>query len=114
MLCKLERLVTFQLRTSLMLFLLALGQTAVAQEPRWNELNAQVRQLLEADKYTEALPLAQEFISVASATYGPDDLHTGVSTGFLGLAYHRLGKYPEAEPLLQRALAICSFSTRTG
>ena len=94
------------LRTSLLLFVLAPGWPAVAQEARWNELNAQVRQLYGDDKYTEALPLAQESLRVASATYGSDDLHTGVSTGFLGLVYHRLGKYADAEPLLQRAVTI--------
>jgi tetratricopeptide (TPR) repeat protein len=90
----------------ILLLSLAIARPLKAQEARWKELNAQVEQLYQQGKYAEAIPLAQESVHVAEATFGPE--HPNVATSFNNLAalYLRQGRYAEAEPLFKRALAI--------
>jgi tetratricopeptide (TPR) repeat protein/CHAT domain-containing protein len=91
------------------LLLLAASLLAVplcAQESRWKELNAQIDQLQKQGKTTESIPLAQDAVRVAEATFGTDHANTADALETLGVAHTALGNYPEAEPLLKRALAI--------
>ena len=90
----------------LTLLALLLSAPLAAQEARWTELNGQVIQLIRQGKYAEAVPLAQESLQVAGATFGPEHPNTAISLFNLGSIYYRQGRYAEAEPLLQRALAI--------
>ena len=77
-----------------------------AQEDRWKELNAQVMQLYQRGKYTEAVPIAQEAVQVAEAAFGSDHPNVATSLNFLANLYHLQGKYTQAQPLYQRALGI--------
>src|ERR1700731_1946094 len=77
-----------------------------AQESRWKELDAQIQQLQKQGKTTEAVPLAQEAVRVAEATFGPEHANTATALQKLGMADMTLGQYPEAKALLKRALTI--------
>ncbi len=88
------------------LLALAMAVPVAAQEARWKELNAQVGQLYQQGKYTEAIPLAQESLRVAEATFGLEHSNVATSLNSLALLYDDQGRYAEAEPLLKRALAI--------
>jgi CHAT domain-containing protein/tetratricopeptide (TPR) repeat protein len=84
----------------------ALAVPAAAQEARWKELNAQVNQLYQKGKYAEAIPLAQESVRVAEATFGPEHPNVATWLNNLALLYKLQGRYGDAEPLYRRALAI--------
>ncbi|HYA97151.1 MAG TPA: CHAT domain-containing tetratricopeptide repeat protein, partial [Methylomirabilota bacterium] len=77
-----------------------------AQEDRWNELNARFLQLYRQGGYAEAVPVAQEALRVAEATFGPEHSRTATSLNNLAALYAAQGRYAEAEPLYNRALAI--------
>lgn len=79
---------------------------AVAQQARWYQLSEQVLQLREHGKFSEALPLAQEVVQVAQATYGQDDRHVALSLNELGLVFENLEKFPDAEAALRQAESI--------
>jgi len=79
---------------------------SLAQEARWHELNVQVIQLYEQGKYAEAVPLAQESLQLAEATFGPKHPNVATSLDNLATLYQKQGRYSEAEPLCKRALAI--------
>jgi CHAT domain-containing protein/tetratricopeptide (TPR) repeat protein len=90
------------------IFIVALlvSTAAGAQESRWKELDAQAGQLRKQGKNTEALPVAQEALRVAEATFGSEQPNTATALGQLGVIYTALGKYADAEPLLKRSLVI--------
>jgi tetratricopeptide (TPR) repeat protein len=90
----------------LVLLALALAVPVSAQEARWNELNAQVVQLLQQGKYAEAIPLAQESLRVAEATFGAQHPNVATSLDNLAELYRKQGRHSDAEPLYQRALDI--------
>ena len=90
----------------LVLLAFALAVPAVAQEARWKELNAQVDQLYQKGKYAEAIPLAQESVRVAEATFGPEHPNVAIWLNNLALLYKLQGRYGDAESLYRRALAI--------
>jgi tetratricopeptide (TPR) repeat protein len=77
-----------------------------AQEQRWNELNAQVGKLYQQGKYAEAIPLGQESVRVAEATFGPEHPNVATSLSNLAILNWEQGRYADAEPLYRRALAI--------
>src|SRR5215471_7156729 len=83
-----------------------LPRSLVAQETRWKDLNEQVVQLNAQGKYHEAIPIAEEALRVAEATFGPEDLNVATGLNNLALLYYNQGRYTEAEPLYKRALAI--------
>src|SRR6266478_53844 len=98
---------------SLAVLPLASAQPVAAQEARWKELNTQVLTLKEQGKYAEAIPLAQEELRVAEATWGSAHPRVAVSLNNLALIYLAQGMYPEAVPLYQRALKILEESGET-
>jgi tetratricopeptide (TPR) repeat protein len=77
-----------------------------AQQARWNELNAQALQLFEQGKYTEAIPVEQEALRVAEATFGEEHITVAASAYLLAVLYDKQGQYTEAEPLYKRAITI--------
>ena len=77
-----------------------------AQESHWKELDAQIEQLQKQGKTTEVVPLAQEAVHIAEATFGPEHANTATALQKLGMADMALGQYPEAAGLLKRALTI--------
>ena len=87
-------------------FALVAARPLPAQEARWYELNAQIRQLYQQGKYVEAIPPAQEALRVAEATFGPEHRNLATSLGYLALLYGHQGRYADAEPLFKRSLAI--------
>ena len=84
-----------------------LGATpAWAQESRWKELDAQVDQLQKQGTDKEALPVTEEALRVAEATFGAEHPNTATALSKRGTTYKTLGEYAEAEPLFKRSLAI--------
>jgi CHAT domain-containing protein/Tfp pilus assembly protein PilF len=83
-----------------------LATPASAQESRWKELDTQIEELQKQGKTNESVPLAQEAVRIAEATFGPQHANTATALQKLGAAYTALGNYPEGERLLNRALAI--------
>jgi tetratricopeptide (TPR) repeat protein len=101
-----SRRTLFRARTIAFLVALSLTFPLAAQETRWKELSAQAEQLQKQGKYAEALPVAQEAVRVAEATFGDQHPNTAAALEKLGEVYQAQGKYPEAEPLFKRALDI--------
>ena len=89
---------------TLLLFALFCVPPLPAQESRWNELNAQVQNLFQQGKYTDALPIATEALKTAQATFGPADMRVGTALNNLAQIYDEVGNYAAAEPLFQSAL----------
>ncbi len=79
---------------------------ATAQQARWYQLSEQVLQLREHGKFAEALPLAQEVVQVAEATYGQADHHVALSLNELGLVLQNLEKFPDAEAAFRHSESI--------
>jgi CHAT domain-containing protein/Tfp pilus assembly protein PilF len=90
---------------ALLLMLLA-GVPLGAQENRWKELNQQVVSLHQQGKLAEAVPLAEEALRVAEASFGAEDPAVAASLNNLALLYKEQGRYAEAEPLYQRNLSL--------
>lgn len=98
--------------TLVMMLVLFFTAFASAQETLWNELNAKLVTLYQQGQYSEAAKIAEEALSVAEKTFGPD--HTSVATSLYNLATlcGAQSKYVEAEPLHKRALAIYENALR--
>lgn len=77
-----------------------------AQESRWYQLSEQVLHLRQQGKAAEATPLAQQAVSVAQATYGPDNPHVALSLNELGLLLKDQEKFGDAETAYRRAFSI--------
>jgi CHAT domain-containing protein/Tfp pilus assembly protein PilF len=92
-------------RTISTLFLAAL-LPATAQEARWSQLTGQINQLRQQRKTAEAIPVAQEAVRVAQATYGANDIHFALSENLLGLLLEDQEKFDDAEKLYRSALSI--------
>ena len=86
-------------------FALVAAHPLPAQEARWNELNAQIKQLSQQGKYAEAVPPAEEALRVAEATFGPEHGNLAASLNNLAVLYLEQARYADAEPLFKRALA---------
>src|SRR5262245_7189712 len=69
-------------------------------------LREQVDQLDRQGKYGDALVAAERHVALARERFGDQHPEYGAAVQRLAKAYHRLGRYPEAEPLYKRALAI--------
>jgi hypothetical protein len=59
-----------------------------AQDARWKELDAQVDQLQKQGKKNEVLPVAEEALHVAEATFGAE--HPNTATALLAGLYRML------------------------
>jgi tetratricopeptide (TPR) repeat protein len=77
-----------------------------AQESRWEQLDAQELQLVNQNKFAEALPIAAEALKIAEASLGPNDIHVSIALTHLADIYDDQKNFAEAEPLYQRALAL--------
>jgi len=77
-----------------------------AQPSQLDELNRRVVNLIGQEKYTEALPMAQEALRLAESTSGPDDESVSWPLKNLAMIYNFEGRYADAEALLERALRI--------
>jgi WD40 repeat protein/tetratricopeptide (TPR) repeat protein len=91
------------------LVLLALSLVHVqAQEqpPELETIYKRGLQLYQAGKYSEAVPIAEEYVSVAAAKYGEQHQLYATGLGYLGVLYEALNRPSEAEHLFKRALSI--------
>jgi CHAT domain-containing protein/Tfp pilus assembly protein PilF len=79
---------------------------ATAQQPLWQQLNAQSTQLYQQGRYAEALPIAIEALKAAEEAFGPDSAWVAADLNNLAQNYNSQGRYTEAEPLFQRALQV--------
>jgi CHAT domain-containing protein len=80
--------------------------SASAQEARWVQMSEQVQQLRKEGRIAQAIPLAQQTVQVAQATFGPNDRHVGLSLDELGVLLSDQDDFAGAEAALRRALAI--------
>lgn len=87
-------------------FATALEPAAHGQFQRWYDLSEQAEKLNEQGNYAAALPIEQQALQVAVATWGPNDHHVALSSNFLGILEMNLEKFSDAETNLNRALAI--------
>ena len=92
------------------LFLLAAAQLAPAQaqspDSQDDLLPARGVELYQAGKYAEAIPIAEQYIKVASTTLGEDNPVYANGLGYLAVLDQALNRTAEAEALFKRALAI--------
>ena len=90
----------------IVLLITSFSMAAHAQEELWEQLNSKVVKLYQQGRYAEAAKVAEEALTVAEKTFGPE--HPDVATSLNNLAelYRAQGKYAEAEPLYKRSLAI--------
>ena len=88
------------------LLVLSFAASTCAQEALWEELIDKAGMLYQQGRYSEAAKVAEEALTVAEKTFGPN--HPAVVTSLNNLAelYRAQGKYAEAEPLFKRALKI--------
>jgi tetratricopeptide (TPR) repeat protein len=77
-----------------------------ASEASWNELNLKAIKLYQQGRYSEAVKIAADALTVAEKTFGPDHPNTAASLNNLAERYRAQGKYAEAEPLYKRSLEI--------
>ena len=79
---------------------------SLAQSSPADELTKRVNELLQAGRYAEAIPLAQQVLAMREKALGPDHPDVAGSLNNLAELYNEQGRYAEAEPLYKRALAI--------
>ena len=91
---------------TVVLLIAGVPSTLFAQSDELHTLNHQVKQLYEAGKYSEAIPLAEKSLELTRAQEGEDSPQTAVRTSWLATLYQEQGRYADAEPLFKRALAI--------
>ncbi len=78
---------------------------AVAQEADWERHMRAGDTAYQQGNYAEAVKQIKAALSLAEA-FGPDDPRLALTLNNLAFLYATQGKYAEAEPLYQRALAI--------
>ncbi len=66
----------------------------------------QFDELDDQGRYQEAIPFAEEALRLGEEEFGPNDPTTTNLLSNLAVLYKAQGRYAEAEPLYQRALAI--------
>jgi tetratricopeptide (TPR) repeat protein len=71
-----------------------------------DELYDKAMELYGQRKFVEALPLAQQVVGVDEKALGPDHLDFAKDLNLLGLLYHELRHYADAETCYKRSLAI--------
>jgi len=69
-------------------------------------LRAAISGLRSQGKYTDAAAVAEGYVALTRQKYGQDHSEYATAILWLAYAYEAQGRYPEAEPLLKRALAI--------
>ena len=69
--------------------------------------SAKVEQLKRAGRYSEAITLAEHLCDQSTTLLGAEHLYTSAGLNNLAEVYREMGDYVRAEPLYQRALAIC-------
>ncbi|PDT89121.1 hypothetical protein CO669_16250 [Bradyrhizobium sp. Y36] len=65
-----------------------------------------VNELYRAQKYSEAIPIAQQALTLGEQALGPDHPRVAILQQNLGLLYIKQQRYSDGEPFLKRALVI--------
>jgi CHAT domain-containing protein/tetratricopeptide (TPR) repeat protein len=78
----------------------------VDETARLEQVKAETLKLMQAGRYAEAVPLAEEALKLTESLKGRVDVHTAVAAHNLGFLQRRAGKVEEARLNLERALAI--------
>jgi len=86
--------------------IISLSMAAEAQEALWKELNSKAGRLYQQGQYSLAAKVAEEALTVAERTFGPDHPRVAASLVNLAAVYEAQGRYAEAEFLYKRALGI--------
>ncbi len=93
---------------SILLFL-SIPQLSYTQEGNLEKvetLQQQVINLYGQGRYSEAIPIAKEVLSIREKAFGPEHPDVASSLNYLALLYYYLGDYAKAEPLFKRSLHI--------
>jgi tetratricopeptide (TPR) repeat protein len=69
-------------------------------------LTRRVDQLLQVDRYSDALSIAQRALAMLKARYSEDDFHNATLLKRVAEMYARQGRYGDAEPFERRSLAV--------
>src|SRR5215469_2946589 len=77
-----------------------------AQDDHWRTLNTRVQNLVNQQRYAEALPIAEASLRDAERDFGPSDPRVAVSLENLAFLRADQNDYAGAEQLAQRALTI--------
>ena len=70
------------------------------------KINSEIVELFNADRYADAIPLAQRELAIYEKALGPNHPDVLTSLNTLAFFYEKQGRYADAEPLYQRAAAI--------
>jgi tetratricopeptide (TPR) repeat protein/CHAT domain-containing protein len=74
----------------------------------WNQLNFQANELYRQGKFAAAIPIAQQALELAQKSFPiTNNPWEALSLNTLGALYKSQVRWTEAEPLLDRAVAIC-------
>jgi tetratricopeptide (TPR) repeat protein len=73
---------------------------------RADRLSQQVAELYQAERYSEAIPIAEEAVAIYREQLGDNHPNVALSLNSLALVYEGQGRYGEAESLFLEALAI--------
>jgi tetratricopeptide (TPR) repeat protein len=84
----------------------AAGPAAAVTDSERVEVNKQFRELFDAKRYAEALPLAERVVALTEEQYGKDDRALVNPLTNLGTVHYRLKDYPAAEKDYQRSVEI--------
>lgn len=79
-----------------------------------DSINSRVAALYRPGNYRVAIALGQQAVALAEKEYGPEAEETSIPLNNLAMLYETTGRYAEAEPLLQRSLAILEKCCRLG
>ena len=90
----------------LVVLVLSYSVSIFSQEALWKELYVKTATLYQQGRYSEAARVAEEALTVAEKTFGPNHLLVAKSLENLAGLYRAQGKYSEAEPLYKRTLKI--------
>ena len=97
------------LTTTVVFFLLLLATPlAFAQSAfiQWDILNQEARELYRTGNYDRAVVVAKKALEVAEKNFGPNHPDVAKSLNSLARLYKTQAQYAQAEPLVERALAI--------
>ena len=71
-----------------------------------DKLNTEVIRLYQAGRSAEAIPIAQQALSIREKALGPEHPDVGTALNNLAGLYQAQGRYAEAEPLSKRSLSL--------
>ncbi|MDE5096785.1 MAG: tetratricopeptide repeat protein, partial [Trichodesmium sp. St11_bin5] len=74
------------------------------------KLNDQVMELYNAGKYDEAIPIAEQGVTLARQLWGESHAEVATHLNNLAFLYKSQGRYSEAEPLYKQAIEILTIA----